>query len=221
MMNERGIGLAHTTILRYTPEFEKAMAPLCPADGRFLAVRFNFSAGGHLAGQVLSKVLEEAAARDVEAARALEGETLWEFFSSGSVLGQREPAPDSSSRAGSIRGALHLGGRRRAGRTVHAGARHRESNVVTITVLRVTLFIVETQNITLSLPRELLRRIKRIAADRDTSVSSMMIETLSRLADEDRRYSAARKRCLAALQSARSLGTGGRRTWSRDEVHER
>lgn len=87
---------------------------------------------------------------------------------------------------------------------------------------RATLFIVErNRNITLSLPRELLRRIKRLAADRDTSVSSMMVEALTRLADEDRRYSAARKRAIAAMRSARSLGTGGRRTWSRDELHER
>jgi len=80
---------------------------------------------------------------------------------------------------------------------------------------------VETRNITLSLPRALLRRIKRLAAGRDTSVSSMMIEALTRLADEDRRYSAARKRSLTALRSARPLGTGGLRTWSRDELHER
>jgi Arc/MetJ-type ribon-helix-helix transcriptional regulator len=79
----------------------------------------------------------------------------------------------------------------------------------------------QNRNITLSLPRELLRQIKRLAADRDTSVSAMMIEALKRLADEDRRYSAARKQSLAALQSTRSLGTGGCRTWSRDELHER
>ena len=90
------------------------------------------------------------------------------------------------------------------------------------TSLRDTLFLVaENQNITLSVPRELLRRIKRLAVDRDTSVSSLMSEALARLADEDRRYSAARKRALAALRSPRSLGTGGRRTWSRDELHER
>jgi hypothetical protein len=79
----------------------------------------------------------------------------------------------------------------------------------------------ENRNITLSLPRELLRQIKRLAADRDTSVSAMMIEALKSLADEDRRYSSARKQALAALRTARSLGTGGRRTWSRDELHER
>jgi hypothetical protein len=34
-------------------------------------------------------------------------------------------------------------------------------------------------------------------------------------------YAAARKRALAALRSARSLGTRGEATRSRDELHER
>jgi Arc/MetJ-type ribon-helix-helix transcriptional regulator len=89
------------------------------------------------------------------------------------------------------------------------------------TSLRVTIFRGRDQNITLSLPRELLRRIKRLAADRDTSVSALMTEALARLADEDRRYSTARKRALTAMRSARLLGTGDRRTWSRDDLHER
>ena len=90
------------------------------------------------------------------------------------------------------------------------------------TILRDTLvFVAENQNVTLSVPRDLLKRVKRLAADRDTSVSALMTEALSRLADEDRRYSAARKRALAAMKSARSLGTRGRRTWTRDELHER
>lgn len=94
--------------------------------------------------------------------------------------------------------------------------------ILWFTSSRATLFFVaENQNVTLSVPRELLKRIKRLAADRDTSVSALMTEALSRLADEDRRYSAARKRALAAMKSARSLGTRGRRTWTRDELHER
>ncbi len=79
----------------------------------------------------------------------------------------------------------------------------------------------QNQNITISLRRDLLKQVKRIAVDRDTSVSSLMTETLTKLADDDRRYSAARKRALAALRSPRSLGTGGRPTWTRDELHER
>lgn len=90
------------------------------------------------------------------------------------------------------------------------------------TFFRATLvFVVDNQNITLSLPRKLLKQAKRVAADRETSVSALMAEALSRLADEDRRYAAARRRSLAALKSARSLGTQGRRNWSRDDLHER
>jgi hypothetical protein len=90
------------------------------------------------------------------------------------------------------------------------------------TYFRATLiFVDEKQNITLSLPRALLKRVKRVAVDRDTSVSALMTEALGRLADEDRRYSAAHKRAVAALRSPRSLGTHGRRTWSRDKLHER
>ena len=90
------------------------------------------------------------------------------------------------------------------------------------TIYRATLFFVAgNQNITLSLPRALLKRVKRVAADRDTSVSALMAEALDRLADEDRRYTAARRRALAAMKTARSLGTAGQRTWSRDDLHDR
>lgn len=79
----------------------------------------------------------------------------------------------------------------------------------------------ESQNITLSVSRDVLRRVKRIAADREVSVSSLMTAALDRIADEDERYEAARKRWAVALKRAGSLGTEGRRTWSRDELHER
>lgn len=79
----------------------------------------------------------------------------------------------------------------------------------------------DTQNVTLSLPKSLIKQVKRVAVERDTSISALLTEALSRIADEDRRYAAARKRALAAMKSARSLGTGGRRTWTRDQLHER
>jgi predicted transcriptional regulator len=78
-----------------------------------------------------------------------------------------------------------------------------------------------TQNITLAVPREVLRQVKRLAADRDTSVSALMTEALADLAAEDRRYAAARRRGLASLAAARSLGTGGRRSWTREDLHDR
>jgi len=87
---------------------------------------------------------------------------------------------------------------------------------------RATLvFVSETQNVTLALPRDLLKRAKRAAADRNTSVSALMAEALARITDEDRRYQAARRRSLAALEQAPALGTHGRATWTRDELHDR
>jgi hypothetical protein len=118
-----------------------------------------------------------------------------------------------------VRGAT-TGSRQAAWEGVHLDKRAKPA--CGSTILRATLFFVaDNQNVTLSLPRELLRQIKRLAADRDSSVSALMVEALTELADKDRRYSAARKRSLQALRSATSLGTGGRRTWTRDELHER
>lgn len=79
----------------------------------------------------------------------------------------------------------------------------------------------ETQNVTLRMSKALLKRAKRLAADRDTSVSALMTEALAKLADDERRFSAARRRSREALKAGKSLGTGGRRTWSRDELHDR
>ena len=79
----------------------------------------------------------------------------------------------------------------------------------------------DRQNVTLSLPRELLRKAKRLAVDRETSLSGLLIDALARITDQDRRYDAARKRALASMRAAGSLGTRGRATWTRDELHER
>jgi len=81
--------------------------------------------------------------------------------------------------------------------------------------------VADAQNVTLRLPAALLKRVKRLAAERDTSMSALMTAALARLTDEDRRYATARRRSIAALQAPRSLGTGGRATWSRDDLHER
>lgn len=79
----------------------------------------------------------------------------------------------------------------------------------------------DRQNVTLCIPKPLLRRVKRVAAERDTSISALMVSALTELVGEESRYSAARRRAIAAMKSSRSLGTGGRRTWTRDELHER
>jgi hypothetical protein len=79
----------------------------------------------------------------------------------------------------------------------------------------------DRQNVTLSLPREVVREAKVIAAKRGTSISALMAGVLSGIIDEDRGYQAARERSLRRLAGGLDLGTGGERTWTRDELHER
>ncbi len=79
----------------------------------------------------------------------------------------------------------------------------------------------DRQNVTLSLPREVVREAKVIAASRDTSISALMVEVLSGIIDEERGYRTARERSSRRLARGLDLGTGGERIWTRDELHER
>jgi hypothetical protein len=78
-----------------------------------------------------------------------------------------------------------------------------------------------SQNITLSLPVEDLRRARIVAAQRGTSVSRLLAAMLRELVERDSGYADAKKRSLALLAEGRDLGTGGHIRWSRDELHER
>ena len=78
-----------------------------------------------------------------------------------------------------------------------------------------------SRNITLALPEDLLRRMKILAAKQDTSISAILTETLSRLADEEEGYTEARDGMLSDLSRGYNLGTKGRITWTRDSLHER
>ena len=77
------------------------------------------------------------------------------------------------------------------------------------------------QNITLSLPEEDLREARILAARRGTSVSQLLARMLRDMVERETGYDAARQRSLALLREGADLGTGGRATWSRDDVHDR
>ena len=80
---------------------------------------------------------------------------------------------------------------------------------------------VANQNITLSLPEEDLREARILAARRGTSVSQLLARVLRETVERETGYDAARERSLALLQEGADLGTGGRASWSREELHER
>ena len=79
----------------------------------------------------------------------------------------------------------------------------------------------ETRNITLAIPRDVLRKAKMIAVRRDTSVSGLLTSYLREVVDEDDEYGRAMKRQLRTMKRARKLGLTGRPTWTRDDLHER
>lgn len=79
----------------------------------------------------------------------------------------------------------------------------------------------ETQNITLSLRKDILLKVKLIAVKRHTSVSGLLTQELERLVEREDAYQHARQRHLSRLDQASDLGTEGRILTTRDDLHER
>jgi hypothetical protein len=77
----------------------------------------------------------------------------------------------------------------------------------------------DNQNITLSLPKPVLRRIKIMAAQRQSSVSRLLTRAVEKMLEEETEYESARKRQMALLEEGIKLGF--RKPASRDELHER
>jgi len=75
------------------------------------------------------------------------------------------------------------------------------------------------QNITLSLNKDLIRKSKIIAAQRETSVSKMLSDELEGLVQRTEQYEIAKRKALANLK--RGFHFGGRVTASRESLHER
>ena len=66
---------------------------------------------------------------------------------------------------------------------------------------------VPTQNLTLKLPVETVRKAKIVAAERGTSISALVIEKIDELVGEDAQYQAARRRALEWLKQGWHLGS--------------
>jgi len=79
----------------------------------------------------------------------------------------------------------------------------------------------ERQNVTLSLPKDVLNGAKHLAIERGESLSGLMADLLRRTVDDDRERLRAQARIEERLVQGLALGTQGSITWSRDELHER
>lgn len=79
----------------------------------------------------------------------------------------------------------------------------------------------ETQNVTLSIPKDVLREIKLIAVEEGQSMSGLMTQMLRELVERRSRYQLAQQRQIALMEAGLDLGTGGQITWTRESLHER
>jgi hypothetical protein len=64
----------------------------------------------------------------------------------------------------------------------------------------------KSQNVTLKLPAETVRKIKIVAAERGASISGLLTAKLEELVGEDAEYQAARRRALDWLGQGWHLG---------------
>lgn len=79
----------------------------------------------------------------------------------------------------------------------------------------------ETRNVTLALSRSLLRKVKLLAVERDTSISGLLTEFLEEIVKKHDGYERARRRAIRDLRRPTDLATGGRPSGNRDDLHRR
>jgi hypothetical protein len=77
------------------------------------------------------------------------------------------------------------------------------------------------QNVTLSIPKDILRKAKILAVNRNTSLSGLLTQTLTELVAHQESYEQARLHNLPLLKNGFNLGTNGHINWKREEIHER
>jgi hypothetical protein len=79
----------------------------------------------------------------------------------------------------------------------------------------------ERQNITLALPKDLIKRAKSMAASQDKSISQLLKETLEKRLKAESSFRSAKRRQLALLKEGFDLGSKGHMTATRETLHER
>jgi pyruvoyl-dependent arginine decarboxylase (PvlArgDC) len=79
----------------------------------------------------------------------------------------------------------------------------------------------ERQNITLSLPKDLLQKAKILAVKKNKSLSGLLSEYMAKITNEEDAYQAAKTRHRRMLKKGFDLGLRGKTPWKREDLHER
>jgi len=77
------------------------------------------------------------------------------------------------------------------------------------------------QNITLSLPKEILKKGKSLAAKKGISLNELLRELLQQSAENAEGYRRASDRQIKQMKKGIALGTEGKIAWTRDELCHR
>lgn len=79
----------------------------------------------------------------------------------------------------------------------------------------------ERQNVTLSLNKETLRKAKVLAAERQTSLSALLTQTLEEIVARSDLYEIAKQRQLVLMEKGFDFNLNETVSWTRDALHER
>ena len=79
----------------------------------------------------------------------------------------------------------------------------------------------ENQNITLSIPKEILKQVKLIAVQKNTSVSKLLTQKLQEIVEKENAYLRAKERQVYLVQEGFDLQVKEQPSWERDELYER
>jgi len=79
----------------------------------------------------------------------------------------------------------------------------------------------DKQNITLSLPKDLLQKAKIVAVKNNMSLSGLLSAYLAKITNDEEAYRIAQERHYRLLKKGFDFGLKGEISWKREELHER
>lgn len=79
----------------------------------------------------------------------------------------------------------------------------------------------QRQNITLSIPKDILQKAKIVAIQREISLSKLLSDALAEIVAKEDDYELAKQRQMQRLNHPYNFGIKGKITWSREELYER
>lgn len=79
----------------------------------------------------------------------------------------------------------------------------------------------ECQNITLSIPRDILKRVKHLAVERNTSVSGLLSGYLREMVTRDDAYHKAKASQMEMMAQGFYLTDQNKLPWTKEDLHDR